>query len=68
MAEEPARTTVTRNISLDSETDAMVVAKLDELATMTGDRNYSAAVRFIVREWANYSKLTRRPTPSNAQA
>lgn len=63
MADEPTRTSVIRNISLDPETDALVVAKLDELATMTGDRNYSAAVRVIVREWAN---LAKAPRPEHA--
>lgn len=42
---------VTRNITLDPETDALVVAKRDELASVTGDENYSAAIRVIVREW-----------------
>lgn len=60
MAQDTSLTKITRNITLDPETDSLVVAKKDELIALTGDDNYSAAVRFIVREWANYIKATRR--------
>jgi hypothetical protein len=56
-----ADTKVTRNITLDPETDALVIAKRDELAATTGDENYSAAIRVIVREWATAPVATVKP-------
>lgn len=45
--------TITRNTTMDPETDAIIEQKAAELAKLTGSRpNYSAAIRAIVREWA----------------
>lgn len=47
-------TPITRNTTIDPETDAIIEQKAAELAKLTGSRpNYSAAIRAIVREWAS---------------
>jgi hypothetical protein len=60
---------ITRNISLDADTDAIVAAHDDLL----GLKNYSAAIRVIVREWKRlkdemYSVKTRSPRNNKSKA
>lgn len=62
-----AETKVTRNITLDPDTDALVVAKRDELTAATGDENYSAAIRIIVREWSNFKTFSNQPRRTPAK-
>lgn len=49
-------TPITRNVSLDEQTMAVV----SELNDRLGLRNFSAALRIIVREWAE-SRSAQKP-------
>lgn len=60
MADTPTPQQVTRNISLDTDTDALVTAHDDLL----GLNNYSAAIRVIVREWARMKSAITPTTPT----
>lgn len=56
-------TPIIRNVSLDEQTMAVV----KELNDRLGLRNFSAALRIIVREWAD-SKTAPKPTPNGKAA